>query len=80
MPANRHQRRRAQAAHNRRGARSAPAARPAPALRIAAGLAGVALLALTALALSSLHGGRVPRAVLLLPILALGLLVIAFRG
>ena len=78
MPANRHQRR----AHAARDRRPRPVARPAPppALRLAAGIAGLALLALTALALSSLHGGRVPRAVLLLPILALGLLVIAFRG
>ena len=78
MPANRHQRR-AYAARVRRPRTVDRPARP-PARRFAAGLAGLALLALTALALSSLHGGRVPRAVLLLPILALGLLVIAFRG
>lgn len=78
MPANRHQRR-AHTAHNRRR-NPARAARPAPALRIAAGLTGLALLAITALALSSLHGGRVPRAVLLLPVLSIGLLIIAFRG
>ena len=78
MPANRHQRR-AQAARVLRPRTVDPPARP-PALRLAAGLAGLALLALTALALSSLRGGRVPRAVLLLPILALGLLIIAFRG
>ena len=79
MPANRHQRR-ARAARRRRVPETRARASLGVASRVGIAVAGLALLVVPVLLLSTLHGSRVPRGLLLLPVVGCALLIIAWRG
>lgn len=79
VPPNRHQRR-ARVARGRRAPAQRPRTPRSEPARLCLLVAGLLLLVVPILLLGTLHGTRVPRGLLLLPVAGCALIVLAWRG